>query len=77
MLLSENHRLEMRISFSVLVVVLTGLVQSHSAWLNPKYQPHSISGLVASVPIDLKPLYNNRAFGHKVDDSNYDGFGSK
>lgn len=35
------------------------------------------SGQVLSFPIDLSSLYNNRAFGMKPNESNFDGMGGE
>lgn len=36
--------------------------------------PAAIHG-TAAIPVDLTPLYNNRAFASKVGDANYNGHG--
>lgn len=37
----------------------------------------TISGNNASFPIDIKPLFNNRAFGMQPNEADFDGSGSK
>lgn len=43
--------------------------------VNPKNSP-GVSGSTASVPIDISSLRNNRGFGLRPDDANFDGIGS-
>lgn len=66
-------------TFATLPLALAGLIVAAGADLtltvNPKNSPGT-SGSIASVPIDISSLHNNRAFGTRPNESDFDGLGA-
>ncbi|KAH8433485.1 uncharacterized protein LDX57_011119 [Aspergillus melleus] len=63
-------------SFSIYIAIILCPLFCHAVIFNPQNAFQSLDNQNTSVPISLKPLLNNRAFGLKPNESNFDGYGN-
>jgi hypothetical protein len=59
-----------------LAAFIAYVLAQEQALFNPKHAYQRISGGGPTLPVDLEQLYNDRGFGVKVNESNFDGYNS-
>lgn len=60
-----------------LCALLASVSTGRAVIFKPQNEFQPISGSNASFAVDLKPWFNNRGFGMKPHDANFDGKGSE
>lgn len=67
----------MKISGKILCSFFASISVAGAVIFKPQNEFQELSGLNVSFAVDLGPWFNNRAFGMKPNDSNFDGDGSE